>query len=103
MDSDTDWSSVIDKHAPPSDIIQTIAEAMDADTYTREGKSVPDHRTRLAAAQTLLLHRRGKPAEAPENIPPKPQGSAIADLNERLRHSPELREALGIEKMVGDG
>lgn len=65
MPTETDWPSIIDEHAPPEEIIKALAAAMDADTYTREGKAVPDHRTRLAAAQTLLLHRRGKPSEAP--------------------------------------
>lgn len=66
MAIETDWSEVIDQHAPPEDIIKALADALDADTYTREGKVVPDHRTRLAAAQTLLMHRRGRPTEAPE-------------------------------------
>jgi hypothetical protein len=80
MGHETDWSSVIDDHAPPAEIIQTIADAMDADTYTREGKAVPDHRTRLAAAQTLLMHRRGRPAEAPEPKPVGDRKAGMADL-----------------------
>jgi hypothetical protein len=95
MATETDWSAVIDEHAPPEDIIKALAAALDADTYTRDGRPVADHRTRLAAAQTLLLHRRGRPAEAPEpKSPAKSIDEEFADLKERAAHSPALRSLL---------
>lgn len=91
MSNETDWTAIINEEAPPRTVIRAIAEAMDADTYTREGKAVPDHRTRLAAAQTLVLHSRGRPAEAPETKPISDRKSGLADLMELL-DDPEIAQ-----------
>jgi len=80
----TDWESIIDAAVPPEKIIETLADAMlHADNYTKGEAVVPDYRTRLQAAQTLLLHRRGKPSEAPEPKPDKEGGTrSVTDLSD---------------------
>jgi hypothetical protein len=80
-----DWSGIIDEAIAPEKLIETIAEAaLHADTYTKGEAVVADYRTRLAAAQTLLLHRRGRPAEAPE--PKRDAGGGGTDLLDLLQN-----------------
>jgi hypothetical protein len=83
------WEEIIDAAISPEKLIGTIADAaLHADTYTRSEAVVPDYRTRLQASQTLLLHRRGRPSEAPE--PKRDTGGGGTDFIDLLR-DPEYR------------
>lgn len=78
---DVNWAEIIDAEMEPQEIIRTIAQAaLNAENYTKGEAVVPDYRTRLAAAQTLLMHRRGKPSEAPADPKAGSEEAGKADL-----------------------
>lgn len=97
MANDIDLASIIDRIAPMERIITALGNALEAETWTREGNNVPDHRTRTAAAQALMAYRLGRPGEAPEPKAPAPtQTAANEDLRAVIRRSPSMRKMLGV-------
>ena len=91
---------MIDEVIPPKEIVQKLAEtARSAVCLGRTEASIIDYKTRLAALQTLLLHRRGRPAEAAETAPEDNGGSrtreqVLADLRSNPDALAALREML---------
>jgi len=97
MSKDVDWAGIIDAQIPPEDMIAGLVDiARNATTFTAKGEAViPDRKTRLTAFQALMLHRRGRPSEAPAPPPPaKGMKEELDDLKARAEHSPALRALL---------
>ncbi len=93
-DANRELAKVIDREAPPERIIKALADALEADMANRDGTRGPDHRTRTQAAALLLQYRIGRPVERQEVISVNLDADSAVGMQERLRQSPSLREAL---------
>jgi len=89
--------------APESRIASVLSAAMAAEIVNRDGTRTPDHRTRLAAAETALAYRFGLPVRREESVVVNLDADQSLGLEDRLRRSPALRAALrtALDKAVG--
>lgn len=87
-------SEALESELAPALIARAIAGALTADAVTKSGARIPDHRTRLAAAELALNYLVGRPAQRTETLNINVDAQPGIDLVERLRSSPALREQL---------
>ena len=80
--------------APPDRIARTLSDALSADQVSRSGAVLPDHKTRIAAAQLLLNYSVGRPVERIESISVNLDADSSIGLAERLANSPALLKSL---------
>ena len=64
---------------------------MTAELVHRDGTRSPDHKTRLAAAETALAYRHGLPIRREETLLVHADADSQLGMKERLAHSPALR------------
>lgn len=83
-------AEVIDREAPTERIIQTLADALAADTVNRDGSRSADHRQRVIAALALLEYRVGRPVTRSEVVTVALDADAALDIDARLAKSPAL-------------
>ncbi len=91
-DPNNQLAEVIDAEAPAHRIIRALSDALAADVVNRDGTRSPDHRARTAAALALLEYRVGRPVARSEVINIDASADSAVGLEERLRHSPALRQ-----------
>lgn len=84
----------LEEEIPESRIARVLSDAMAADIVNRDGSRGPDHKTRLAAAETALAYRIGLPVRREESVVVNLNAEQGDDLKERLARSPALRRAL---------
>lgn len=78
-----EWTDALLNGTDKSRVVATLMEALTAYTLDKGGNPVPDHRTRVTAANLLLMHGRGKPQEAPEVKTDEGQGTrSVTDLSD---------------------
>lgn len=86
--------NLIAREAPAERIIRALAGALEADMTSRAGVKEPDYRTRLRAAEVLLAYAIGRPIERQQVITAHARGGLLDDLENRMKRSPSLRDAL---------
>jgi len=79
---------------PEKRIAQGLSEIAAATLTTRAGTVEPDYRTRLAALQTALAYRIGKPIERQEIVTVSADVDNAIGLADRLSNSPALRSMM---------
>jgi hypothetical protein len=90
---------------PESRIASVLSDAMAADIVNRDGSRSPDHRTRLAATETVLTRIFGVPVRREESLVVTVDTENSEKLEERLLRSPALRHSLAVTlaKVEGEG
>ncbi|MCB1130172.1 MAG: hypothetical protein KDN05_03525 [Verrucomicrobiae bacterium] len=83
----------LEEEIPEARIARVLSDAMAADLVNRDGSRGPDHKTRLAAAETALAYRVGLPIRREESVVVNVDPAGSDDIKERLARSPALRRA----------
>jgi len=76
---------------PESRIAKGLSEIASATVITRAGTVEPDFKVRLAALQTALSYKIGRPVERQEILTVAANADSAIGMQERLAHSPALR------------
>jgi len=84
-------AKVLADEIPESRIVEALSNALTAELVNRDGTRSPDHKTRLAAAETALAYRHGLPVRREETLLVHADADSTVGLKERLAHSPALR------------
>jgi hypothetical protein len=91
-------SSLLAERFPPSVIGDHLEVLLSAVTVTKDGREIPDVRSREAGLKLILSYGIGKPLERSEvttvNVTPSNE-----DIQAQIDHSPALRQELA--KMIG--
>jgi len=90
-DPNAQLAAVIADEAPAHRIIRALSDALSADVVNRDGTRSPDHRARTAAALALLEYSVGRPVARSEVLTVNADADSEVGLENRLRHSPALR------------
>ncbi len=92
--SAADIAEALDREIPATVIAKAIAAGLVAETTTKAGVKIVDHRSRLEAAKLALSYRVGLPIQRTENVTVALDADSSLDIDERLARSPALREQL---------
>lgn len=87
-------AEALDREIPAAVIARAIAAGLVAETTTKSGIKVVDHRSRLEAARLALAYRIGTPVQRTESVNINLDADAAMGIEERLAKSPALREQL---------
>lgn len=87
-------AAALEIELPAAQIARAIGEALSATTVTKAGVAIPDHRTRMQAAELGLSYLVGRPTARTEAININLDADAAMGIEERLAKSPALREQL---------
>ena len=92
--SAADIAEALDREIPATVIAKAIAAGLVAETTTKSGVKVVDHRSRLEAARLALAYRVGLPVQRTESVTVALDADSSLGITERLAKSPALREQL---------
>jgi len=87
-------AAAIAEQAPPDRIAKVLADGLSSTVTTRSGIIEPDTKSRLQAANLLLAYSVGRPVERIESVNVNLDADNSLGLEERLKNSPALRQAL---------
>ncbi len=87
-------AEALDREIPAATIARAIAAALVAETVTKAGVKIVDHRSRLEAARLALSYRIGLPVQRTETVNVNLDADSAAGIQDRLEKSPALREQL---------
>ncbi len=92
--SPVEIAEALDKEVPAEAIAKAIAAALTAETITKSGVRVIDHRSRLEGARLALAYKLGLPVQRSESVTIALDADSALGIEERLAKSPALREQL---------
>jgi len=87
-------AQVLNSECPEEEVGRVLRECLTATTTSRAGVVEPDFKTRLAAATFVTQQRHGLPVRREEILQVNVDADSAVGMEERLRHSPALRDLM---------
>lgn len=100
--SPVEIAAALDREVPAEAIARAIAAALVAETVTKSGVKIVDHRSRLEGARLALAYKLGLPVQRTESVTIALDADSSLGIEERLAKSPALREQLRIALAAAD-
>lgn len=87
-------AAALEAEVPSGRLAAVLSDALSATTLSRDGRELPDTRSRLQAASLILAYQIGTPVQRSESVVVSLDADQSEDMRGRLRHSPALRAAM---------